>query len=59
MRRHERKLRIAEGEGGSLTLQQMVYANAGFISILYLVCLNMVLFVCQLVIPLYGNQINT
>ena len=38
MRRHERKQRIAEGEGGSLTFQ-MIYADAGFISILYLVCL--------------------
>ena len=58
VRRHERKRGHAEGEGGSLTLQ-MVYANAAFISILYLVSLNRVLFVCQLVIPLYGNQINT
>jgi len=58
VRRHERKQRIAEGEGGSLTLQ-MVYTNAGFISILYLVCLNRVLFVCQLRIPLYGNQMRT
>jgi hypothetical protein len=52
--RHERKQRTAKGEGGSLTLQ-MVNANAGFITILYLVCLNTLLFVSQLV-PLCGNQ---